>query len=90
MKKYDIVKEATKLVENQLALLQALYEAKRTLEDGRSRRVCRCGSCRRHRAITLTWVASLLGQEQAEQNGAEQAAVAAPAKSDASLPTDQG
>jgi hypothetical protein len=90
MKKYDIVKEAATLVENQLELLQALYLAKQTLDVGRSRRVCRCGSCKSHRAITLDWLATLLGQEQAAQAGEAPAAVAATAKSDATLPTDLG
>jgi hypothetical protein len=90
MKTYDIVKEATTQVENQLQLLQALYLATQTLDEGRSRRVCRCGSCKNHRVITLAWLSGMLGEAAGEVTEAGQPAAAVAAKSDASLPTDLG
>ena len=60
MKRYDIVSEASTLVRSQLELLQALYLAKQTMEDGKSRLVCRCGTCKTQRRITLSWLDDLL------------------------------
>lgn len=55
-----IVEQATQVVENHIAFLEALYEANKTLAEARSNRVCRCSSCKTHREITLSWVDSML------------------------------
>jgi hypothetical protein len=83
MKKYDIVAEATALVDDQLELLRALYLAKQTMADGKSRLVCRCGSCRSHRQITLGWVENFLGLNVTAAPATSQVAAGAPATSDA-------
>ena len=60
MKRYDVVSEASTLVRGQLELLQALYLAKQTMAEGKSRLVCRCGACKTHRRLTLSWLDELL------------------------------
>ena len=86
MKKYDILKEASALVEDELELLHALYLAKQTMADGSSRLVCRCGSCRSHRRITLDWVQTFLGLNVSPEPTAGQVVAGAQATSDAPQP----
>jgi hypothetical protein len=88
METYDIINEAAALVDNQLELLQALYLAKQTLADGSSRRVCRCGSCKSHRSITLAWLGTLLGTPEATETAEPEVAVTTAAGQDASLRPD--
>jgi hypothetical protein len=64
-KRYDVVKDATRLVCSHLELLHALYEANQALDEGRSRLVCRCGACRTHRKATLDWLNNLLSDDEA-------------------------
>lgn len=61
--KNDIVEEATQVVDNHITLLKALYEARKTQEEARSNRVCRCSSCKSHREMTLSWVESMLEKQ---------------------------
>lgn len=67
-KKYDIISEATKVVDNQLALLEALYEAKDTQAKARSKLVCRCPACQAYRQSTLAWIETMRSsQPETEQ-----------------------
>jgi len=88
MKKYDIVKEATALVEDQLGLLQALYLARQTQAEGRSRLVCRCGNCKTHLVITLAWLNALLVKDEDQGVRHDRYPAVAQATTRAPLPSD--
>jgi hypothetical protein len=68
VRSHNVVKEASRLVRDQLELMRALYEAKKTLDDGRSHLVCRCWSCRTQRTTTLDWVNALLRDDSRTGN----------------------
>jgi hypothetical protein len=87
-KKYDIVKEATALVENHLCLLQALYLARQTQAEGTSRLICRCGNCQTNRAVTLDWLKALLVQDEPQQSRTSRYHTIAPAGGKAPLASD--
>jgi hypothetical protein len=87
-RKYDIVKDATALVESQLGLLQALYLAKQTQAEGRSRLICRCGACRTQRAVTLDWLNAFLVTDQHTQAVSNDYPATTPVTNQASLPSD--
>jgi hypothetical protein len=87
-KKYDVLKEATALVESHLGLLQALYLAKQTQAEGKSRLVCRCGACQSNRAVTLDWLNALLAADEPQESRTKRYHVVTPAGDKAPLASD--
>jgi hypothetical protein len=58
-RRYNVVKQATRLVEAHVALLEAVYEARKTRSDGHSRLQCSCPVCQRDQEATLAWIAKV-------------------------------
>lgn len=59
MTTYNIVAAAEAIVENEIELVRAIYEARQLQVKEASRIVCRCPSCRREIERALDWTAAV-------------------------------
>ena len=64
MNDYDIMSEASDLVDCKLAMLEALQESRKFQIDTRSRIVCRCPSCRSANEKDLAWLHQMRASSQ--------------------------
>jgi hypothetical protein len=62
MAKYNVLNQASALVDDKLELLRMLAEDKKLLMDERSRVVCRCPACRYENERALAWLAGFEGE----------------------------
>ena len=53
---FNVIDAATDVVESQLGLLEALYDANKYRMDESSRLMCRCPSCRGDHAAMAGWL----------------------------------
>ena len=57
MQQYNVLVEATNLVDGQLELIAEVFGSKKALIEAGSRFVCSCRSCRGYTEQTLSWLA---------------------------------